>query len=370
MKSLKFLLFQTVFVCCFFNELHAQQPMDTIQLLDSKQQSIVIISAFTTNGDLLQLQQALNDGLNAGLTINDIKEVLVQLYAYAGFPRSLNALQTLMDVLTNRKQKGIEDEIGKEPSPLPDDKSRLEFGTEMQTKLIGQPIKGDLYEFAPAIDQFLKEHLFGDIFGRNNIDWKTRELATIAALATLGNVENQLRSHFNVGMYNGLTSAQLDHVVSIIQTRVGFKEGVAAKKVLQSVLNQNKGIKIVSTDSIYSVPEKMMIRIAEIEIHADKLEQYKAILKEEAMASVKLEPGVISIFPMYQNTNPTQVRILEIYANRKAYESHLATPHFQKYKTSTPAMVKSLKLIDMEAIDASTMTRIFSKIKSSQTMAK
>ena len=108
----------------------------------------------------------------------------------------------------------------------------------------------------------------------------------------------------------------------------------------------------------------MLVRISEIEIDADYLEEYKAILKEEAEASVRLEPGVISIFPMYQKENPTEVRILEIYASREAYESHLKTPHFQKYKTTTLKMVKSLKLVDMEAMDAGTMTRIFRKMNS------
>ena len=110
----------------------------------------------------------------------------------------------------------------------------------------------------------------------------------------------------------------------------------------------------------------MMIRIAEIEIHPNNLEKYKAILKEGAETSMKLEPGVISIFPMYQKTNPTQVRILEIYASREAYEWHLKTPHFQKYKTTTLHMVKSLQLTDMEPIDAATMTKIFSKLKTNE----
>ena len=109
--------------------------------------------------------------------------------------------------------------------------------------------------------------------------------------------------------------------------------------------------------------KNMMIRISEIEIDSNYLEAYKTILKEEARASVKLEPGVISIYPMYQKENPTQVRILEIYADRTAYESHLKTPHFQTYKTSTLSMVKSLKLIDMEAIDPETMKAIFKKLK-------
>jgi quinol monooxygenase YgiN len=107
----------------------------------------------------------------------------------------------------------------------------------------------------------------------------------------------------------------------------------------------------------------MMIRISEIEIDSNYLEQYKAILKEESNASVLLEPGVISIYPMYQKENPTQVRILEIYADRKAYASHLKTPHFQKYKTTTLKMVKALRLIDMEAIDPQTMKEIFKKLK-------
>lgn len=107
--------------------------------------------------------------------------------------------------------------------------------------------------------------------------------------------------------------------------------------------------------------KEMMLRISEIEIDSHYLEEYKAILKEEAAASVGSEPGVISIFPMYQRENPTQIRILEIYASREAYESHLKTPHFQRYKTTTLKMVKSLKLVDMEAVDAETMTEIFKR---------
>jgi quinol monooxygenase YgiN len=107
----------------------------------------------------------------------------------------------------------------------------------------------------------------------------------------------------------------------------------------------------------------MVIRISEIEIDSNYLEAYNAILKEEAKASVQLEPGVISIYPMYQKEHPTQVRILEIYASREAYKSHLKTPHFQKYKTTTLKMVKSLKLLDMEAMDMETMAEIFRKLK-------
>src|SRR3569832_929490 len=99
----------------------------------------------------------------------------------------------------------------------------------------------------------------------------------------------------------------------------------------------------------------MMIRISEIEIHPEHLEEYKRILQEESRASVKLEPGVVAIFPMSQEANPAQIRILEIYDSHEAYESHLQTPHFRKYKAETLKMVKSLKLVDMTAIDAEAM---------------
>jgi quinol monooxygenase YgiN len=110
----------------------------------------------------------------------------------------------------------------------------------------------------------------------------------------------------------------------------------------------------------------LLVRIAEVEIDSRYLEEYMAILNEEAEASVRLEPGVISIFPMFQRENPTQVRILEIYTSREAYEAHLKTPHFQKYKTTTLEMVKSLKLVDMQAADAQTMAEIFKKARVSQ----
>lgn len=105
-----------------------------------------------------------------------------------------------------------------------------------------------------------------------------------------------------------------------------------------------------------------MIRIAEIEIEAEFIDDYLAILKEEAEASIRLEPGVICIYPMYQKESPTEIRLLEIYADKEAYESHLQTPHFKYYKTTTLKMVKSLKLVDMEAIDPETMPQIFVKL--------
>lgn len=106
----------------------------------------------------------------------------------------------------------------------------------------------------------------------------------------------------------------------------------------------------------------MMVRLSEIEVVPEYLAEYLAILKTESAASMRLEPGVIALFPMAQQDQPTQIRILEIYADRAAYESHLQSPHFQTYKTSTLKMVKALRLLDMRAIDADGMAGLFKKL--------
>ena len=138
------------------------------------------------------------------------------------------------------------------------------------------------------------------------------------------------------------------------------REGIVAILLLALVHNSFGQSEIVVQQD--SVIDKMLVRMAEIEIHPEYIDAYKAILQEESEASVRLEPGVICIYPMVQKDNPLQIRLLEIYADNEAYQSHLETPHFQHYKTSTLKMVKSLQLIDMEAIDLESMPKLFQKI--------
>lgn len=147
--------------------------------LPAQQQTIIPIAAFAAAGNMPKLNSALNQELDAGLTVSDAKEILAQLYAYAGFPRNLNALGELMKVLEARKQRGIQDAPGRELSrAIPKGGALLAAGTDNQTKLAGAPIKGPLFDFAPAIDEYLRFHLFGDIFERDNLDWESRELTT------------------------------------------------------------------------------------------------------------------------------------------------------------------------------------------------
>ncbi|MDL2328200.1 carboxymuconolactone decarboxylase family protein [Desulfosarcina sp. OttesenSCG-928-A07] len=224
------------FLCMTALTLPDRAEAKTMNELTVKQQSVVAIAAFTAKGDMDRLKTVLNEGLDAGLTINEIKEVLVQMYAYCGFPRSLNALGNFMEVVEERQGKGINDLAGKAASPFPSGKTRLEIGTENQTRLAGGPVKGPLFDFAPAIDAFLKDHLFGDIFGRDNLDWQSREIATVAALSTMDGVNAQLRSHIGISMNVGLTEAQLKDVVDVLHAKVGKKEADNAATELKILL--------------------------------------------------------------------------------------------------------------------------------------
>ena len=187
--------------------------------LNDKQKSIVTIAAFTASGELERLENALNQGLDSGLTINEIKEVLVQMYAYAGFPRSLNGISTFMKVLDERKARGITDEVGKDASPLPEDLDRDTYGARVRAELAGLdeiPPPAEWQEFAPVIDSFLKEHLFADIFARDVLDDQARELATIAALANMKGTAGQLKFHLGAAMNTGLTEAQMRQFIEVL----------------------------------------------------------------------------------------------------------------------------------------------------------
>ena len=96
-----------------------------------------------------------------------------------------------------------------------------------------------------------------------------------------------------------------------------------------------------------SAQEKnQMVRLAKLVIDSVQLESYKTILKEEIETSVRVEPGVITLYAMSEKNNPTHITILEIYADTAAYKAHLQTPHFIKYKTGTKDMVRSLELVE------------------------
>lgn len=197
-----------------------QATPSPLEGLNPRQQAIVPIAAYAAAGDIPALNEALNHGLDRGLTISEAREILMQLYAYAGFPRSLNALAALKGVVEAREAQGINDAPGVEPSrPVPQGDALLAKGTANQTKLAGAPVEGPLFDFAPTANVFLRTHLFGDIFERDNLDWQSRELATVSMLAAMPGVEAQLQAHMRISLNTGLTAGQLHQVGQLLADR-------------------------------------------------------------------------------------------------------------------------------------------------------
>lgn len=207
-------------------------------LVDARQQGLATISVLTAIGNIENLKIQLNTGLEAGLTINEIKEALVQLYAYCGFPRSLNGINTFMQVLEERKKKHITDVTGRDATPLSDSSDTYERGRKTLEILTqtpqAKPAPG-FGQFVPRIDAFLKEHLFADIFDSDVLDYQQRELITISALAAMQGTEGQLQSHISMGMNTGITTEQVKAIFGIVEKSVSKEQAEKARAVFSSM---------------------------------------------------------------------------------------------------------------------------------------
>lgn len=224
-------------ICVFLTFLNIVNAKDLdIKLLDKKEQSIIEISALTAIGDTEKLKTALNLGLDNGLTINEINEVLAQIYAYAGFPRSLGGIFTFMKVVEDRKAQGIKDEQGQESSAVPKDLNKDEYGAKVRAKLAGQttiPQPSGYQVFSPIIDTYLKEHLFADIFIRDILNHKQRELSTISVLAALGNVTGPLKFHLKASQNVGWTKDELLDFANVIENTLSKEEANVVRNLLK-----------------------------------------------------------------------------------------------------------------------------------------
>lgn len=190
--------------------------------LNNKQKSIAKISAYTAVGDLEELETAINKSLEQDLTVSEIKEVLIQMYAYCGFPRSLQGINTLMKVVTQWEKEDRMIQWGNDASILDPNKDKYQEGKEMLQKLtlVEETKPTGANAFAPTIDRFLKEHLFADIFERDVLTYQEREIATIAALSSLNGVNPMLEAHKQMGINIGLSEAQVNDI-SQIGTTIG-----------------------------------------------------------------------------------------------------------------------------------------------------
>ena len=201
--------------------------------LTTKQQALVAIAACEAKGNIEGLKIALNEGFEQGLTVSEAKEALSQLYAYTGFPRSLNALGALQQVIKERTEAGKRTEAGREADPLPSDYDALKQGTEVQTQLVGG--KPFTYSFAPQTDYYLKAHLFGDIFARNNLSFADREIVTVSAISALPGCEPQLVAHVSGARNMGVSDEALKALPALLENKVGMAEAERLRGALGTV---------------------------------------------------------------------------------------------------------------------------------------
>ncbi|MCR5266369.1 MAG: carboxymuconolactone decarboxylase family protein [Cyanobacteria bacterium RUI128] len=220
----KFIILTIMLGFCIVRSANCEE----VSHLTTKERNIALIASYTAKGDLIKLDYALNKALDNKLKIYEIKEILLQMYPYCGFPRCMNAMTTFMKVTDERSAKGGYDEYGSEPKELPKEANKYDIGNAVQTELCGGPVTGRLYEFEPALDTCLKEHLFADIFSRGVLSYEEREIATVSALASMNGVEPQLIAHIQIAKNLGIPKEKIDAIIELT-TDTEFKNEIFAR---------------------------------------------------------------------------------------------------------------------------------------------
>ena len=211
--------------------------------LDLKSKEIAVVAALTATGNAEpQLRVHLNGALNTGSTVNELKEVILQMSVYAGFPRCINAMHALKDVLRERQQHNIKDEVG--ISLVHDSiEDRLTLGEKVLSELDStmlEKLKSSFDSLSPDLVRFTLEYGYADIFSRRNLDKKYRQIATIAALTAMGNATPQLKFHINGGLNIGLKVETVREVMLLMIVYAGFPAAINGTNALKEVLAERE----------------------------------------------------------------------------------------------------------------------------------
>lgn len=211
--------------------------------LDLKSKEIAVVAALTALGNAQpQLKVHINGALNVGCTINEVKEVILQMSGYSGFPTCINAMNALKDVLSERQEQGINDCIGDEPTNEISPMDRYEVGVKELSELDDNQVnvlEKAYNDFSPDLVK-LVINSYADIIGRNNLSKIYRQIATIAALTALGNAKPQLKFHINAGLNIGLTADEIKEIMILMTVYSGFPSAINGTNILKEVLNERK----------------------------------------------------------------------------------------------------------------------------------
>ncbi len=304
--------------------------------LTLKQREMITCITLATMQTLPQLKTHAEAALNVGVTPEELREVMYLTAPFIGFPKMLNAVGTVNEVF---KERGISLPIEKQGTVT--ENNRHETGKTIQNRLypggIASVMEGLPADMGKHVERFLTDYFFGEIYSRGALDLQTRELLGYCVLTTL-EAESQLHSHYHGNINVGNTPETLTAAVIQCLPYIGFPAAIKALRIIKQEYGQP-----VSTGN-------KLVRLSKITVDPAQTDAYNAFLKEEIEASMRLEPGVLTLYATAEKDAPNRVSILEIYADQTAYESHLKTPHFLKYKQGTLAMVKELELIDVEPL--------------------
>lgn len=208
--------------------------------LDLKSKEIAVVAALTAMGNAQpQLKVHINGALNTGSSINELKEVILQMSVYSGFPSAINGMNALKEVLQERQSLGIKDEIGKSATKTKSD--RLKLGEQELSKLDSfqvEKLKNAYNDFSPDLVMFTLEYGYADIFSRDNLSEKYRQIATISALTALGTAEPQLKFHINAGLNIGLTETEIKEIMLLMTVYSGFPSAINGTNTLKEVLTE------------------------------------------------------------------------------------------------------------------------------------
>ena len=301
--------------------------------LTLKQREMITCVALATMQTLPQLKSHAGAALNVGVAPEELREAMYLTAPFIGFPKMLNAVSAVNEVF---KERGISLPLERQGTVT--EENRHETGKALQDKLyrggISSVMEGLPDDMGKDVARFLTDYFFGEIYSRGALDLKTRELLGYCILTAL-EAESQLRSHYHGNMNAGNTPETLTAAVVQCLPYVGFPAAIKALRIIKEE---------------YAKPAsagKNLVRLSKITVDPAQLDAYNAFLKEEIEASMRLESGVLALYATAEKDAPHNVTILEIYADRAAYESHLKTPHFQKYKQGTLSMVEHLELLDV-----------------------
>ncbi|MBB4034737.1 4-carboxymuconolactone decarboxylase [Dysgonomonas hofstadii] len=213
----------------------------SLNFLNNKSKEIAAVSSLIAQGATPQLKVHLNGALNSGCLITEVKEIILQMSVYTGFPGSINAMNTFQEVLNERKNKGINDLAGSITNQETDSLSRYSKGAEALSLLDSlqvQHMEKAYRDFSPELVQFTLEYAFADIHSRKGLEKKYRQIATVAALATLGNAPSQLKFHISGALNVGVTGDEIKEVMLLMTVYAGFPAAINGTNILREVMDE------------------------------------------------------------------------------------------------------------------------------------